>query len=465
MDQTRLFGSFAPTFELGAPTGHAEHLNGVLRVAHQAVDRARRSRGPVHINAPFRKPLEPPADFDVEAARAARRRPMRARIGATEALSPDVAADLLGPFANAERPVVIAGPMAARCADAARESSRLAAALGAPLWAEASSQWSSAGDTGFDAYLQPPRALAPDAVLQLGPTPVSAAFDRWLQAEPPEVYATVSDVGSPNARNVATDLLHVSDLPSAVAVLADAAEGTTTHRPAARGPWLGACARAHEGRRAALDAWLSGKQLTGISAARAVAEAAPEGSTLLVGNSLCVRDLDEASPALAPGVRVHSHRGTAGIDGWFAASVGTAWATERPTLAFIGDVAAVHDLSSLTLARDVRAPLVLCVLDNGGGRIFERLPVASHPALGDRLEAEWLTPPAVDFVAVAQALGVNAARVASVADLRLALTIALTRPGPTLLHAIVDPAHDAESRAALRDAVRASLAHPPRASS
>ena len=68
-------------------------------------------------------------------------------------------------------------------------------------------------------------------------------------------------------------------------------------------------------------------------------------------------------------------------------------------------------------------------------------------------------------MAVAQALGVNAARVASVADLRLALTIALTRPGPTLLHAIVDPAHDAASRAALRDAVRASLDLLPSASS
>lgn len=460
IDQTRLFGAFARAFSLGTASAVQAHIYGAMRVAQQAVQHARAERTPVHINLPFRKPLEPPLHFDVEAARAARRAPRELSKGTPERLSSRFASRLLAAFASAERPVVVAGPLPARLHSARDAATRLAAALGAPLWAERSSQLD--GDSGFEAYLRRPRALLPDAILQLGPTPVSAHYDRLLAAQPPAPYCVVSDVGAPDARNCATEVVRVSDLARALDRLADAAEegaGAPLSSQVAerRARWRGACEEAHTARISELASWLADAPFSGIAAARTLAERVPPRSTLLVGNSLSIRDLDEASPRLADDVTIQSHRGSAGIDGWFASTLGAAWATRRPTLALLGDVAAAHDLSSLAMSHDAPAPVVLCVLDNEGGRIFERLPVAAHPALVDRLRVEWLTPPGIDFVAVARALGLRASAVQSTAALASAIDTALQSPGVTLIHALVDPSQDAIARDRLHASQRAAL--------
>ncbi|MEI7999342.1 MAG: thiamine pyrophosphate-dependent enzyme, partial [Candidatus Omnitrophota bacterium] len=44
----------------------------------------------------------------------------------------------------------------------------------------------------------------------------------------------------------------------------------------------------------------------------------------------------------------------------------------------IGDLAALHDLNSLAMLRDISVPVVIVVLNNGGGGIFSFLPIAQH---------------------------------------------------------------------------------------
>src|SRR5262249_10288390 len=61
IDQNKLFGDFVRHFaELGLPDATPSALRAVPRIAAQAVARALGpTPGPVHVNARFRKPLEP----------------------------------------------------------------------------------------------------------------------------------------------------------------------------------------------------------------------------------------------------------------------------------------------------------------------------------------------------------------------------------------------------------------------
>jgi 2-succinyl-5-enolpyruvyl-6-hydroxy-3-cyclohexene-1-carboxylate synthase len=85
------------------------------------------------------------------------------------------------------------------------------------------------------------------------------------------------------------------------------------------------------------------------------------------------------------------------------------------------------------------------VVQNGGGRIFEQLPIAAAaPSAIER----FTTPHDVRFEHAAAAFGVPYARADDAATLRAALDRALDAPGATLIEAVVPPheARDAERR-------------------
>jgi 2-succinyl-5-enolpyruvyl-6-hydroxy-3-cyclohexene-1-carboxylate synthase len=134
IEQTRLFGVYARRFvELGAPDGGA--LAGMPRLVSAAVHEALRApAGPVHLNARFRKPLEPQGDgaspLDAEVARLLERGPPR-RARATRLPSDAELDRLAAQLSQAERPLLVAGPQPA-WAGHAQAAHTLARTLGAP---------------------------------------------------------------------------------------------------------------------------------------------------------------------------------------------------------------------------------------------------------------------------------------------------------------------------------------------
>jgi len=102
----------------------------------------------------------------------------------------------------------------------------------------------------------------------------------------------------------------------------------------------------------------------------------------------------------------------------------------------IGDISALHDLGSLSVAPTRGAPLVIVVIDNGGGRIFEQLPIFEEPSHRGGM-SHLVMPQSRDLVSVAEAFGHRGARVADVAGLREALSRALEGEGTTLIQASV----------------------------
>ena len=181
----------------------------------------------------------------------------------------------------------------------------------------------------------------------------------------------------------------------------------------------------------------------------AAVAAVPDGAQLVLGNSLPVRTIDEVTDG-GRDLRVLTQRGAAGIDGLVAGAAGAA-ATGTPTVLVLGDVSFAHDAGSLTIARHL--PLAIVVVDNGGGRIFDELPVAHAVAAAD-LERLWRTPTGLDPVAIARAYGLAATRATDAASLHAAVATALATHQPTVVHVPVV----ADSARAVRVTALAELA-------
>ena len=125
----------------------------------------------------------------------------------------------------------------------------------------------------------------------------------------------------------------------------------------------------------------------------AVSERLAENSraeALFLSNSMPVRDCelflyplgDSSHPKGS--IKVGTNRGASGIDGIIASTTGFAESTKTPTTLLIGDVAALHDVSSFHgLASDSKRivhPLTTIVVNNDGGGIFSFLPIAQYGA-------------------------------------------------------------------------------------
>lgn len=437
IDQVGMYGAFVRgAFDLGEPTGSALAMRAVRRKVIQAITLALGPVvGPVHLEVPLRKPLEPAAPSTDEERTLARlvgelkREPVVTR---APRLSADDGAlrELAAAIAAEPRGLIVSGALPPTFA--AREHVHaVAKRAGYPLLAEAGSQLRfgpRAGVTGIDCFdlVLASAASAPAAklILQLGSDPVAASWPsvtgatRWVIAD------TWRDPDS-SARVILGD---VADALARLAVLV--AERASD--------FAGAWANAEQRARGAIDRALAAHPRSEGAVVRAAVEAAA-GATLQVGNSLPIRVIDLVSRGGAAR-SVITQRGAAGIDGLIASAAGATRAG-KPVLLVLGDVSFAHDLGGLLAAREAKAPLAVVVVDNGGGRIFNGLPVARA---GVSLERHWTTAPGIDPAAVATALGARALTAASPAAVASAVTEALTTAGITVIHAPVTAtgAHD-----------------------
>jgi 2-succinyl-5-enolpyruvyl-6-hydroxy-3-cyclohexene-1-carboxylate synthase len=164
---------------------------------------------------------------------------------------------------------------------------------------------------------------------------------------------------------------------------------------------------------------------------RRLLSAVEDGDTVLVGNSTPIRDFDSFSGTASKAVRLVANRGTNGIDGCVAFLLGIAETSSGRTIGIIGDLAFSHDVGSLQMAAG--QDVILIVVNNGGGAIFEYQPVAGIPEFDD-----FLATPSLKIGQVSEALGWWIQVVASDADFAAALSRALASPGPNLIELVVD---------------------------
>jgi 2-succinyl-5-enolpyruvyl-6-hydroxy-3-cyclohexene-1-carboxylate synthase len=106
----------------------------------------------------------------------------------------------------------------------------------------------------------------------------------------------------------------------------------------------------------------------------------------------------------------------------------------------IGDVSFLHDVNGLQMASRQTGPLVIVVVNNGGGRLFEQLPIARDG------KEQWLpyftTPHEADLASAAAIYGCEFHSASTVTGFQQALEAAYAREGCTVVEAVV-PAQSA----------------------
>ena len=181
----------------------------------------------------------------------------------------------------------------------------------------------------------------------------------------------------------------------------------------------------------------------------------PEGHGLFVGNSMPVRDVEGFGARRAGSSRIGVNRGVSGIDGLIATAVGFSHGLAAPVTALLGDLSALHDLNALHLVARARHPVTVVVVNNGGGRIFEHLPIAGHD---DVLDPWFTTPHELTFEHAARQFGLNYVAVDGASRCTEVYVAAANGGAPTLIEAVVDPVLSNRGRSAVAAAIGKALA-------
>jgi 2-succinyl-5-enolpyruvyl-6-hydroxy-3-cyclohexene-1-carboxylate synthase len=107
----------------------------------------------------------------------------------------------------------------------------------------------------------------------------------------------------------------------------------------------------------------------------------PDGAFVYLGNSQPIREWNRFASLEDRGFVYGENRGANGIDGQLSTFLGQA-AAGRENWALVGDLTALYDVQAAWAVRHAAGQVRVVVLNNGGGRIFERM--FSNPRFQNR---------------------------------------------------------------------------------
>jgi len=163
---------------------------------------------------------------------------------------------------------------------------------------------------------------------------------------------------------------------------------------------------------------------------RAISHFASIAGGVYLGNSLPVREWNQFAQWSRPVADIRANRGANGIDGQISTWLGIS-ARQENAWAILGDLTTLYDAAAPALLAQVETNgRVLAVVNNHGGRIFDRLPRlhAMHATAAESL----IQPQTADFSGLATLWGMRHLRVRTTDDLDH-----LSTDGPPLLLEII----------------------------
>jgi 2-succinyl-5-enolpyruvyl-6-hydroxy-3-cyclohexene-1-carboxylate synthase len=399
IDQIKLYGGFAKWFvEVGNMPAGRESAIHHRQLGSRAYDTARLGRpGPVHLNFPLREPLAPRRE-ELDAADWEGRPDGQRWTRASEGLH-------LGGIdfsAAPERGLIVCGGAAASYAPMAVHLGRM---LGWPVLAEPTSggRWGTdeSGATNviahYDLLVRNEQFAAerPELVIRVGEMPTSKPLRAWLQGCRQFIVDPYLDWHDPT--RAAEAILAISPEALQPPPGADAGGGTDAAADAEAGAWLRRWLAAD---RIAAEELAATEEPFEPLAYNVLADVA---DTIWVSSSLPIRDFESYFPRTDRYIQILSNRGANGIDGVVSSAAGASIATGGPVHLVIGELALLHDIGGLVSARRAGAELAILCVNNGGGGIFDFLPVSAQ---SDRAQYEQHIATPVDFdLATAAALG------------------------------------------------------------
>jgi 2-succinyl-5-enolpyruvyl-6-hydroxy-3-cyclohexene-1-carboxylate synthase len=404
IDQEKLYGDAVRWYrDLSEPAADARKLRSLRTTVARALTTAEGvPPGPVHLNVPFEKPLEPksvlgdiPDDLPSEAYDGRETAYVETTSGAST-LDPDTITQL-GETLSVSRGLLFCGPMNPSEVDP-QAVAAFAHASGYPVLADPLSNVRFGGVTrtvpiigGYDGFVDSKLAdwwPDPEAVIRIGASPTSKSLRQYLSAVDSPQYC-IDPAGAWREESfTATDLIE-ADPNRTLGQLARVLQEPTT--ASWRQRWTSAESHFQQ---------LSDEMTIGIEGRllRRIVASAPDPSTLYVSNSMPVRDLDRFAQPSQKHLTVLGNRGASGIDGITSSSLGAGAATTESLTVVIGDLALYHDMNGLLAVERCDVDVTVIVINNDGGGIFHKLPISSYDP---PFTEQFVTPHAMDFESAA----------------------------------------------------------------
>lgn len=475
IDQVKMFGDFvlwfydAPLPEENPPAVALRNLRTLAARTYAKSNGIR--KGVVHINMPFRKPLEPTNEVqDMEnipenaKARVKIIGQLTQKIPFTQKqfsglqIHDSTDYDFADDYSRYENGIIIIGP---KCGDNEffiDKYKRIAQVSKYPILTDPIS-----GGRFLDAELSLfggqenyliKIGYQPDVVYRIGAVPISKTVNDYLTSISPSSYVYVSGSGewSDDAHSI-TRFSEISELT----FLSFMANYLERHFPddKANSQWFKSFDLIEKTTWQVIDHEIETGTYFDGAVVYDVVDLIPDGSTLFAGNSLPVRHLDQFGKPTNKRIFAYANRGASGIDGNISTALGAGEARpDKPLVAIVGDITFYHDMNGLLAVHRCGVPVTIVLLNNDGGGIFHRLPISKFdPDFTDY----FITAHGLDYSHSAKLYGLDYIRADTRDAFRQAFTESVTNRTSTIIEVCTDAQADLKRRNEIVSTVHARL--------
>jgi 2-succinyl-5-enolpyruvyl-6-hydroxy-3-cyclohexene-1-carboxylate synthase len=447
VDQLRLYGTY-PNWqtELALPSADMGMLAYLRQTVIHSWERAQTpTKGPVHLNIPFRDPLAPVPDGTDLSYLQSQFHPEEFFAGIasiTQFPIPHSPFPIPQEWKECDRGIIIAGvAQPSQPEEYCRAIAHLSQTLKWPVLAEGLSPVRNYAELNpylistYDLILrnqQLAKQLAPEMVIQVGEMPTSKELRTWIDATQPRRWVIdKSDQNLDPLHGRTTHLrISVKDIKAEEINLSFSSDYLQQ--------WCDAEAKV----RLAVDETM-GKidEVIESKAAWLISQILPPGTPLFIANSMPVRDVEYFWKPNNLGVQSHFNRGANGIDGTLSTALGIAH-RQQSSVMLTGDLALLHDTNGFLIRNKFVGHLTIVLINNNGGGIFEMLPIAKFDP---PFEEFFGTPQDIDFAQLCATYNVQHELITSWQQLQERLN-PLPTTGIRVLELRTDRKHDAQWR-------------------
>jgi len=442
-------------FNVGVPEPTYERLKHIKSIARRAYSETIVvNRGPVHLNFPFRKPFEPFIYTD-EISEDIIQEIKKAEPAHIPELKNNVIKNRLSEishivefFKTGQKALIVIGPDN-KDSGFIEKCTELACFLHIPILADGASQFRNGANdkenvfVNFEGYLRSEaysQFLQPDLILHFGRTVTSKGLELFLE-DSSAVRYMINEFGDwydPSNKSIASLSVKPQEFCEMMLSI------VKSERIEPNNKWLNLFKDA--------EAVSENIKLTLINEApfpfegRIINETIsmmPLDSALMISNSMPVRDLDYFSPKTGNNIDLYFNRGASGIDGITSTALGISEASQKPTILITGDLAFYYDLNGLLTSKKYSIPLVVILINNNGGGIFEMLPISRYD---EYFRDYFVAPHNLDFSYFVKGYGGNFTNIHTWEEFRSGFHSALEHKGLSVLQINTDSKKSAQIR-------------------
>lgn len=468
IDQVKMFGTHVLwAYDVALPEANppAVAVRNLRTLADRAYAKANGvmglEKGPVHLNFPFRKPLEPTHvetdDTTIESFE--RESPFTKIIPALRELGYSDTGELAEIIKNSPRGLMICGQRPSYFADFLLELSHFQEATGYPIFADTLSNWRTGHGTSgvqpistYDTFLGGEVPFEdPDLIIHFGAMPASASLEAYLNRIRPRYRILISPTGAwTDSNHRLTHIIQADPMWACYELNKVIKEKVVDVE------WAAKIAAVDNATEQALRELLQQELFDG-SAVHTVVEALPKRTEMpiFLASSLSVRHAEQYVLPKTDYIAFYANRGASGIDGTISSALGVAAMSGEPAVLITGDLAFYHDMNGLLAVKRCGIDsIVIVLINNDGGGIFQRLPIRDFdPPFTDL----FLTPHGLDFEPAVRMYGLAYHRAESLDELRDLVKQAVGSNVPTVIEVRTDYKRDYERREEINKLVQDRL--------